>query len=301
MPIRNGEPLRVAIVGLGKMGRLHCAAWQRVPDVRLVALVDNDPSQADWAASQGVEFFDDCSALPGRVDLAVVATPSARHVDNALPLLEAGVHCLVEKPLALTHAECRLLEDTAQRAGALLGVGHSERFNPALHLARRLLATPAPWIEIIRAAPMRQSTTPIDCDVVQDLMIHDIDWLLDTLGAPDGELRVLEWRRQHGQLSHVRCQLSFANGQRVSLTACRESPTRQRQVRRHDGVEAAQVVDLDVRHPSHEPDALTRQALAFLAALRGQPSSIALSRQALEAVAVGERIRDYCKQAELAL
>lgn len=294
-------PLRAAIVGLGKMGRLHCAAWQRLPDVRLTTLVDCAPEQIAWATAQAMTCLDSAEALVGRVDVAIIATPSDQHVDCALPLLEAGIHCLVEKPLALTFAGCRQLVDASRRSGALLAVGHSERFNPALHLARSALSGHAPCVEVIRAAPPPQRSLKSDSDVVQDLMIHDLDWLLDTLGAPEEELRLLEWRRQDGQLSHVRCQLNYANGRRVNLTACRESDRRQRQVRLYEGDMANRVIDLDVRYASHEPDALTRQAQAFLMALRGEPSPIALGSQALEAVLLGERIRNGCQMAEAVL
>lgn len=294
-------PPRVAIVGLGKMGRLHYSAWQRLPDARLTTLVDCNPEQVDWASAQGMSCLDNVQALPGTVEVAVIATPSDRHVDCALPLLESGIHCLVEKPLALTFAGCRQLIEASRRSGALLAVGHSERFNPALHLARSALSGHAPCVEVIRAAPNTQGSPRSDSDVVQDLMIHDIDWLLDTLGAPESDVSVLEWRRQGGQLSHVRCQLSFADGRRVNLTACRESSTRQRQVTLFDGEVANRVIDLDVRYASHEPDALTRQAQAFLMALRGEPSPIALGSQALEAVLLGERIRNGCRVAEAVL
>ncbi|MFR0691507.1 Gfo/Idh/MocA family protein [Enterobacterales bacterium AE_CKDN230030158-1A_HGKHYDSX7] len=301
MSATEHKPLRVAVVGLGKMGRLHCAAWGRLADVRVTVLVDCDPAQIAWATSQGMACLDNVQALVGKVDMAVIATPSDRHVESALPLLEAGIHCLVEKPLALDFTGCRQLIEAARRGGAFLGVGHSERFNPALHLARSALAGRAPCVEVIRAIPSPRSSRRCDSDVVQDLMIHDIDWLLDTLGKPCGDVRVLEWRQQEGQLSHVRCQLSFPDGRRVNLIACRESASRQRQLRLYEGELANQVIDLDVRYASHEPDALTRQAQAFLLALRGEPSPIARGNQALEAVLLGERIRNGCRVAEAVL
>lgn len=298
MSAAPSKSLRVAIVGLGKMGRLHCTAWQRLADVRLTTLVDCDPAQITWAAAQGMICLERAEDLVGTVDVAVIATPSDQHVNSALPLLEAGIHCLVEKPLALTLAGGRQLIDASRRGGALLAVGHSERFNPALHLARSAMSGHAPCIEVIRATPASPDTLRSNSDVVQDLMIHDIDWLLDTLGAPEIDVRVLEWRRQEGQLSHVRCQLSFADGRRVNLTACREGTSRQRQVRLYEDDMANRVIDLDVRHASHEPDALTRQAQAFLLALRGEPSPIALGKQALDAVQLSERIRSSCGAAE---
>lgn len=298
----DATPLRLAIVGLGKMGQLHCATWRRIPGVRLTALVDSDPAMATWAAEQGVAFANDCRALHGTIDLAVIATPSAQHLESALPLLEAGIHCLVEKPLALDFAACRQLVSAAQQRGVLLAVGHSERFNPAIHLARNALSGPASQAEVVRAVPRPRTAQTSDCDVVQDLMVHDLDWLIDAFGPPQEDICVLAWRSQHGQLSHVRCQLTFAAGRRVDLTACREGDRRQRQVLLRDSDAQARVINLDVPRPSHEPDALTRQALAFLQALDGKPSPIALGRHALAVMDIGDRIRRGCQvdQAELA-
>ncbi|WP_157715178.1 Gfo/Idh/MocA family protein [Pseudomonas sp. PB120] len=290
------KPLRLGIVGLGKMGRLHCKSWRQVPGIQLRALVDNDPGKAEWAAEQGCEFFSDSRALLGKVDLAVIATPSSEHLGSALPLLEGRIHCLVEKPLALDFAACRQLVLAAQQHQVLLAVGHSERFNPAIQLAQQALAGPVSRADILRVVP-RLMAGMADTDVVLDLMVHDIDWLLDTLGEPGGEIRILEHRRSAGQLSHVRCELAFAGGKRVNLTACREDQVR-RQVILH-GPDESRIIDLDQTGLSHQPDALTRQALAFVQSLGGRRSAIALGRDALAVMDLSERIRQHCSISEV--
>lgn len=288
-------PLRLAIVGLGKMGRLHCATWQRLAGVRLAALVDPDPTLADWAASQGASFFADCRELPGQVDLAVIASPSARHRDNALPLLAAGIPCLVEKPLALDVADCQALVQAARQSGTLLAIGHSERFNPVIQRLRTTLGTRPAELQVTRVVPRPTGLPAPDADVVQDLMVHDLDWLLASLGLPLQRPQVLEWRRQHGQLSHVRCRLEFAGDCQVELTACRDGEQRQRQVRIRSGAQATVLVELDSPCAEREPDALTRQAQAFLLALRGHASVIALGHEALAVMALGDDIRRHCQ------
>lgn len=290
-------PLRVGIVGLGKMGLLHGKTWQRLAGVQLVAVVDADPAKAAWAAAHGCAFFGQSRALVGLVDLAIIATPSSDHALSTLPLLEAGIHCLVEKPLALDFASCRQLVACAHQHQALLAVGHSERFNPAIHLARRALAGSACLAEIVRVVP-RPAQHRSDSDVVQDLMVHDLDWLLDVLGKPHDDIRILEQRQYAGQLAHVRCELKFAAGTRVRLTACRDDAQQRRQVILHHPHAERQVIELGAAIPQGQPDALTRQAMALLQALRGEASSIALGQAALAVMNLGERIRQQCNTAD---
>lgn len=292
MTANNCKPLRMAIIGLGKMGRLHLKTWQRIPEVQVAAIVDHDTRLTEWVEKQGAAFLDDVRALPGLIDFAVVATPSAAHLDSALPLLEAGIHCLIEKPLALDFSASRTLVSAARSHQTLLAVGHSERFNPSIHLAHSAVAAKECTVEVIRAAPY--ASTQSDSDVVQDLMVHDIDWILQALGPPLGEVNVLEKRSRKGQLSHVSCRLSFADGKRVTLTACREADVKRRHVVLLEGNQVSQLIDLDSPVSADEPDALTRQAMAFLHALQGRPSPIALGSQALAVMHLSDRVRLRC-------
>ncbi|MCM2253560.1 MAG: Gfo/Idh/MocA family oxidoreductase, partial [Ramlibacter sp.] len=150
-PISERSPeakLHLAIVGLGKMGHRHWRTWRRFSGADITAVVDTDSQAALWAQEQGIAFFRDTAELVGRVDAAVIATPAARHVSSALPLLDAGIHCLVEKPIAIELADGERLVASAARHGALLAIGHSERFNPGVQRAREATACALERIEV---------------------------------------------------------------------------------------------------------------------------------------------------------
>src|SRR5262249_12461887 len=118
--------------------------------------------------------------LPEKPDAVTVAVPTVAHRAVAEPLLAGGVHCLVEKPIAATSDEARRLVDAAQRGGALLAVGHVERFNPVMTAVEKLGVRPV-FLEVHRLAPY--SFRSRDVGVVMDLMIHDLDIVLHLVGA----------------------------------------------------------------------------------------------------------------------
>lgn len=288
--------LRVGIVGLGKMGALHLQTWQRLSQVSLTALADCNPARADWAKAQGCVFCSDSHELAPYIDIAIIATPTWAHLESTLPLLAAGVHCLVEKPLALDFAVSRKMVASARQHQVLLAVGHSERFNPAIHLARAALAEEPDAMEIIRMVP-RPSASAADSDVVQDLMVHDLDWLLAEFGQAPSTIHILEKRRSGEQLSHVSCELVFP-GRKVRLTASCLNGTRRREIRLPQASGGCRVINLDPGFPQQGPDALTRQALAFLQALQGAPSDIALGEDVLTVMNLSDQIRRRCATTE---
>lgn len=298
VPVPGQDPvkkLRLGIVGLGKMGMLHWRTWRRFADVEVTALVDTNPALAPWAAEQGIPFFRSAAELVGCVDAAVIATPAGDHVSCALPLLAAGIHCLVEKPIALDVADGERLVAAAARHGALLAIGHSERFNPGVRLVRD--ATAVSRIEVFRMAPLRTSGNA-DADVVQDLMVHDLDWVIDLLGQMPSGFRVKDARWLDGSLSYVSCELSFAQDVQILLTASREETVGRREVVVHAARGKPRSIDLSIVSGSAAIDPLTLQARAFLDALRGKASAIATGSEALLATELGDRIRAHCEEVD---
>lgn len=287
-----GGTLRLGIVGLGHMGRLHLRTWQACADVTIAALVDADDARRP-AGMHGSPFFRDCTALLGRIDAAVIATPAAAHAGCALPLLAAGIHCLIEKPLAITPAEGAQLVAAAARHAAILAVGHSERFNPGVRRARLAIAGDVRRTEVFRMASAG-GTRPRDADVVQDLMVHDLDWIIDGLGESPHAVRVRDARWHRGTLSLVSCALSFSRGRQVGLTASRQAGARSRKVVLNPASGSQDVIDLDSSGTAAEDDPLTLQAAAFLAAIAGRSSGIATGTDALAVMALGDRIRADC-------
>lgn len=183
------RPLRCGVVGVGRMGRHHARVYASTPGAALVGVVDADRERRESIAEQhGGAAFDEVGALlEAGVDAVTVAVPTVAHLKSAAPLLEAGVACLIEKPLAGSVADAQKLKDLAESAGALLQVGHIERYNPAvLALARERKrlgegALQPRFIEVHRVSPM--SFRSVDVGVVFDMMIHDLDVVLMLLGG----------------------------------------------------------------------------------------------------------------------
>jgi predicted dehydrogenase len=172
------RPLRAGVVGVGRMGRLHARVYSQLEDTELVGVVDNNPERAEAIAEQyGCKAFASVDALlRAGVDVASVAVPTSHHRAAAEPLLSQGVACLIEKPLAGDAAEAQLIKNAAEKAGAVLMVGHIERFNPIMRALRRE-TNGAPiiprFMEISRVSPM--TFRSVDTSVVMDMMIHDLD------------------------------------------------------------------------------------------------------------------------------
>lgn len=170
----SGAPVRVGVVGLGAWGRHHARVFATLPDVRLVGVVDHDPREAEAAAARyGTRAFADHRDLLGAVDAASVVVPTVAHYRVARDLLEAGVHVLLEKPMAATVDEARRLVTLSRERGGVLLVGHVERFKPAVQYVARIVEEPL-FIQARRVRPF-DANRVMDVGVVLDLMIHDID------------------------------------------------------------------------------------------------------------------------------
>ncbi|MDO5663351.1 MAG: Gfo/Idh/MocA family oxidoreductase [Brachybacterium sp.] len=168
--------LRAGLIGLGMMGRHHARNLHSLDGVDLVAVADayGDPH----GAAQGLEVLPDVEALiAAGIDYAVIAVPTALHKDVALALAEAGVHCLVEKPLAFDIGEAEQITDAFEARGLVGAVGYIERYNPALQEMRRRLED-GQLGEIYQIVTRRQGGFPAriaDVGVVKDLATHDLD------------------------------------------------------------------------------------------------------------------------------
>ena len=168
--------LRIAVIGVGYLGRHHARILSDLPGVELVAVVDTNRARAEEVAeARKTRPMVDYREVVGQVDAVTIAVPTERHLEIAAPLLKAGLPVLVEKPMARSLAEADAMIAAAREAGVLLSVGHTERFNPAVAEARPLLADPR-FIEVHRLGTFPERS--LDIDVVFDLMIHDLDVLL---------------------------------------------------------------------------------------------------------------------------
>jgi predicted dehydrogenase len=217
---------RVAVVGCGHLGAIHARLLAARADAELVAVVDpSADTRRRVAEAHGCRGLAEPGELVGLVDAAFVAAPTGLHASVSLPLLEAGIDLLVEKPVAATVEEARAIMIAARRHGRTVAVGHVERFNPAWRTAVSRIGRPK-VVESVRHAPFTYRS--LDVGAVHDLMIHDIDLVLS---LDPGRLVRVEAQgivATGGYEDAVRARLVFSSGLVADLSASRISPVLRR-------------------------------------------------------------------------
>lgn len=179
-------PLRGAVLGLGMIGRHHARLLQSTPRVTFAGAVDPAGDRFGSVADPALVFASLDELLAAPPDFAILAVPTETHVDAARALAGAGVHLLVEKPLAATADEAQAIIDAVQDAGVFAAVGHVERFNPALlELRRRVQDGQLGQVFLIATERIGPFPDRIkDVGVVKDLATHDLDLVRWLGGAP---------------------------------------------------------------------------------------------------------------------
>ena len=221
--------VRIAVVGVGYLGRHHARILASLAGAELVAVVDINAARAqEVAAANGTRPLTDFRDLSGNVDAVTLAVPTELHREIALPFLSAGVHVLVEKPMARTLAEADDMIQAATKAGAILAVGQTERFNPAVAAARPILSDPR-FIEVHRLGTFPERS--LDIDVVFDLMIHDVDVVLSLVKSDVESIEAVGVPVLTGRVDIANARLKFSNGCIANLTASRISRDRVRKIR----------------------------------------------------------------------
>jgi predicted dehydrogenase len=221
--------LRAGVIGVGALGQHHARVYATLPEVELMGVVDRQPERAAAIAAQhATRVFESAEALASAVDLVSVAVPTADHHAVARPLLAAGKSVLVEKPMTTTLPEADDLIAAAAESGAVLQVGHVERFNPALDLVRSVAKKPR-FIEVHRLGSF--SPRSLDIDVVLDLMIHDLDIVLAIDGSPAVQVDAVGVPVLTPKVDIANARLRFASGLIANVTASRVSAERVRKFR----------------------------------------------------------------------
>lgn len=226
------DPIPVAVVGVGRMGRHHARIYHELPGARLIAVVDPDEDRAGTLADQyGCEALGSVEELLSkhpRVRAVSIATPTAHHEACAAPLLDRRIACLIEKPLAGSAEAARRIVQLAHANQTLVQVGHTERFNPAVRAISELDIHPR-FIEVDRVSPM--TFRSIDVGVVFDIMIHDIDIILMMARGALKEVRAsgVAVLGEHEDVANAR--LEFEDGCVANLTASRLALKTERRLR----------------------------------------------------------------------
>jgi predicted dehydrogenase len=223
--------LRIAVIGVGHLGKIHARLLRGVEDVELVGIVDPvEAARTAVAADLQVPAFADHRELLDKIDAAIIATPTRFHHNVAAELLESGIHVLIEKPLTPGVADAKNLISLSEQNSLVLQVGHVERFNPAFVAAQQHIADPK-YIEVFRTAPY--TCRSMDVGVVLDLMIHDLDLVLALTKSEVVAVEALGSAVFGPNEDWAQARMTFQNGCIANLTASRISPTMQRTLTAH--------------------------------------------------------------------
>ncbi|MBX3441195.1 MAG: Gfo/Idh/MocA family oxidoreductase [Planctomyces sp.] len=216
------EPLRMAVVGVGALGRHHARILSQMSDVQLVGVADSNETQGRAVAdSCGSEWTPDYRTLLGRVDAASIVVPTGMHFAVAADFLRRSIPVLVEKPLAATVEEGRTLVRLAAEHRVPVQVGHIERFNPAFEALERQVRAPR-YLRAERLSPY--AFRSMDISAVFDLMIHDIELCLHLAGCGVERVEALGASLVGGLEDGVQARLVFENGCVADLSALRVCP-----------------------------------------------------------------------------
>jgi predicted dehydrogenase len=212
------------------MGRLHVRAYSQMPQVRLVGVLDANAAAAEaTAAEYKTRAFASIAELTAEAKAVTIATPTQFHAAAAEPCLQAGVACLIEKPLARDVAECRQILEWSQKYNTPVQVGHIERFNPAVRAVAKLDLHPR-FIEAMRISPL--TFRSLDVGVVLDMMIHDLDVVLKFARAPLARVEATGVSVIGGGVEDVcNARLTFENGCVANVTASRLAMKTERRLR----------------------------------------------------------------------
>lgn len=222
------EKIKVGVIGVGALGRHHARLYAQSPNAQVVGIYDVQKESAERVGAEfGLPVFNDWKILAEQCEAFSVAVPANYHAVTAIPLLEMGKHVLVEKPIAAKVEEGNAMVQAAEKAGVVFGVGHVERFNPAMDFLQKYAADTR-FVEAHRLAqyPPPRPGLPrrgTEVSVVKDLMIHDIDLLLTMVGSEVERIDVVGIPVLSSTEDIVNARIKFVNGSCASLTASRVS------------------------------------------------------------------------------
>ncbi|MEE8433255.1 MAG: Gfo/Idh/MocA family oxidoreductase [bacterium] len=304
------ETIRAAVIGVGHLGRYHAQKYAALPGCELIGVVDSDSERAESVGGElNVPAYTALESILGRAEAVSIATPTQLHFAVGKACLEAGMHVLIEKPLAATQEQGQTLASLARRHERILQVGYLERFNPAFLACRPRIKGPR-FIETLRISPF--AGRGVDVDVVLDLMSHDLDLVTSMVDSPIRTLHAvgLSLMTSSTDLAHV--HMVFQNGCVANLTASRISAKAERKMRlfqknRYFSIDfstpTAREYTTEGRPASETPiveepvevqpgDALLAEIQAFLAAVRGEAPLIVGGEEGLRAMSVAARVME---------
>ena len=229
------KKIKVGVIGVGALGRHHARLYAENPGAEVVGIFDVQKENAQKVGAEfNLQVFDSWEALAAECDALSVAVPATYHGSTTVPLLQMKKHILVEKPIASSIEDAEKMVQAAQENGVVFGVGHVERFNPAMTYLEKQDLAPV-FIEAHRMAaypPARPGLHPrgTEVSVILDLMIHDIELVLAMIDSEVERIDVVGAPVLSPGEDLVNARIKFVNGSCAVLTASRVSQTPMRQV-----------------------------------------------------------------------
>jgi predicted dehydrogenase len=218
--------LKIAVIGLGHMGKIHLKKIMTFEDIEISAVADVDKACAEELShNTGMKACEDYREAIESCDGAIIASPTETHYTVGKAFLEAGKHVFMEKPITVHPEEAQELIDIAGKRKLVFQIGHLERFNPAFSRALQFVQKPV-LIEASRISPFTGRST--DVDVVLDLMIHDLDLVLSLVNEEIQKVSAQGVCFMTDKLDAVSASVQFTGGCVANITASRISPKKER-------------------------------------------------------------------------
>jgi predicted dehydrogenase len=320
----TSRPVRVGVIGTGALGYHHARLLRQVPGAELVGIHDIDATRAAFVARElGVTVFPTLEALLDRIEAASVVVPTPAHTAIGLEVLRRGIAALIEKPLADTLAGAEQLVRRATAAGVVLQVGHVERFNRAVRAAVPYLDEPR-FLQIERLAPFQPRGS--DVAVTLDLMIHDLDLVLELVGAEVSDVRATGVPVLTPHVDIANARVEFANGAVANITASRVSRERTRKLRIFQptgyfsldlaqgsgrfyrlkpgwqglGAQRLEEIVEQVKLDAPEAEPLRLELESFVRAVRGECEVVVSGAAGLQALALATRVAEAVQASPIA-
>ena len=223
------KTLACGVVGVGYLGKFHARIYDDLEGVELVGILDPDDEAATAACdAHGCRRFADLAEMGAACEAVSVVAPTDLHAKLALPLLEAGCHLLVEKPLCSTLEEAGAIVEKSRQHERIVQVGHVEHYNPVMTFLEEAVASPR-YLTVERLAPFQERGTEVG--VVLDLMIHDVGIVMALVDSPIERIDAIGVRVLSVSEDIANARLTFANGCVANLNASRVSEKKAREIR----------------------------------------------------------------------
>jgi predicted dehydrogenase len=302
------EQVRCGVIGVGSLGQHHARIYASLPGVELVGIVDADPQRAEAIArAHGTRVFASAQALAEVCEAVSIVVPTDLHAEVAIPVMRAGAHVLVEKPICASLREAEAVLEAAKATGRLVQVGHIEHFNPVMSYLEENVRDPL-YITADRLAPFNLRGTEVG--VVLDLMIHDIGIIQQLVKSPVERIDSVGVDVLSGKEDIANARIQFANGCVANINTSRVSTKKVREIRvfQKDGYLSLNFMEQSghlVRKNGHEllteaiplekDEPLKLELAAFVECVRSQRSPKVGGAEAASALELAIRVTEQIR------